>query len=364
LVKSLQAAPVAVALALVSACSPSQGFQPGWAWRATETPTLQRFDPALEAIVPKREHLEQVAGDLGRTGGALWRAGRLWFSSPSDGRLRSLRPDGTPPAALAISDQVSDPAPLGEASGGGLAIDRDGAILFAGCGARTITRLEPDGRKTALPARGSGANLLRSPNGLVVAPDGALWFSDAPCGPMSGIEAESQVPSRGAIYRYDHGQLVGAILDLTRPAGLAFSPDGRTLYVSNSGRDMYVGAYDVSSNGSVSNGRRFISFVGAYQPDAPGDLAVDAAGDLWVAGPDGVRILTSDGRLLGHVRTHDGAPVRLAWGDVDNKSMFFITSSGVYRLKTAVAGLGSSGPRAADRRMRLDASGRSRAPET
>lgn len=140
-----------------------------------------------------------------------------------------------------------------------------------------------------------------------------------------------------AVFRYSHGQLVPAITDLTLPNGIGLSPDGKTLYVSNTGPKMFVIAYDVDSNGKVSNGRVLISYpdrsAGRGVPDG---LKVDMAGNVWATGPGGIRIITPQGKVLGQIKLPEVA-ANLGFAK-DGHTLYITASTSIYRLRTRVAG--------------------------
>src|SRR5260370_28289931 len=87
---------------------------------------------------------------------------------------------------------------------------------------------------------------FNSPNDLVFTKDGALWFTD----PSFGLPKMDADPKKelkyNAVWRYAGGKLTPVVTDMTQPNGIGFSPDGKTLYVSNSIPEMYIRAYDVS----------------------------------------------------------------------------------------------------------------------
>ena len=103
-----------------------------------------------------------------------------------------------------------------------------------------------------------------------------------------------------AVWRYADGKLSPVITDMTQPNGIGFSPDGKTLYVSNSLPAMYLRAYDVGADGNLSNPRNLITYPGSA-PDVPDGMKVDSAGNIWTTGPGGVRIIAPHGKVLGQI---------------------------------------------------------------
>lgn len=178
---------------------------------------------------------------------------------------------------------------------------------------------------------------LNSPNDIVFAPDGSLWFTDPPYG-LNGMDKspDKELPFN-AVFRYSHGELEPAITDMTRPNGIGLSPDGKILYVSNSGPKMYVKAFNVGPDGKLSNGRILISYSdNSAGPGVPDGLKVDMAGNVWTTGPGGIRIVTPQGKVLGQIKL-PGIAANLGFAD-DGHTLYITASTSIYRLHTKVAG--------------------------
>jgi gluconolactonase len=178
---------------------------------------------------------------------------------------------------------------------------------------------------------------LNSPNDIVFARDGSFWFTDPPYG-LKGMDKspDKELPFN-AVFRYDRGKLTPVITDLTIPNGIGFSPDGKILYVSNSGPDMYVKAYDVAPGGKLSGGRIVISYPDKTPgPGIPDGLKVDSAGNIWTSGPGGIRIVTPQGKVLGQIKLPEVA-ANLAFAG-DGHTVYITASTSIYRLHTKIPG--------------------------
>ena len=129
--------------------------------------------------------------------------------------------------------------------------DKDGSILLTRMYVGTIERMDDKGNLKPFLSKYEGKR-FNSPNDLVFTRDGALWFTD----PSFGLPKMDADPKKelkyNAVWRYAGGKLTPVITDMTQPNGIAFSPDGKTLYVSNSMPDMYIRAYDVGADGKLS----------------------------------------------------------------------------------------------------------------
>lgn len=303
-------------------------------------PVILRLDPALDAILAVDARLEVVAEGLGFVEGPVWTRGELWFSDLTGNRLHAIGQDGALRTLLENSGGVTN-APHSDYPGSnGAAVDRDGTVLVTQHGARRIVRIASDLTLSPVLERDQQGRRFNSPNDQVFAKDGALWFTDPPFGLAQGNDDPlKEIPFNG-VYRWKEGQVVAVITDLPNPNGIGFSPDGRKLYVSNSGPEMFVNVYDVAEDGSVSNGRTFIAFeAAAGGHGVPDGLKVDAAGNVWATGPGGIRIISPEGRILGQLQTNDAAQANLVWGGPDQRTAYITAATRVYRLALAAPGL-------------------------
>jgi gluconolactonase len=218
----------------------------------------------------------------------------------------------------------------------GRTLDLDGAVVQCSHGRRAVER-ERDGKVTVLVDRWQGKR-LNSPNDVVVATDGSVWFSDPPYGIISNREGRVASPEYGGCYvfRFDErrGELAPVVTDMVHPNGLAFSPDERVLYVSDTGwvvdksDPRHIRAYDVV-DGACVNGRVFAE-IGEGWPDG---FRVDEAGRVWSSSGDGVRVFAPDGELVLHVPVPERIG-NLCFGGPDGSDLYIAATSSLYRLKT------------------------------
>lgn len=283
--------------------------------------------------------IERVAGGFDFVEGPVWAYGEIWFSDLMANKLYAVGPDGTTRLLLANSGGATAASHSDYPGSNGAVVDRDGSILMAQHAARRIVRITRDMTITPVVERDALGRRLNSPNDMVFAPDGALWFTDPAFG-LAGFDESpaKEIPYNG-VYRWKDGQVTAAIVDLPNPNGIALSPDGRKLYVSNSGPDMFVNIYDVAPDGSVGEGRRLISYPGPRPGDVPDGMKVDSLGNIWSSGPGGIRIISPQGTVLGQITTPDLAQANLAWGGADGRTAYITASGNVYRLRLAVPGL-------------------------
>ncbi|MBU3077903.1 SMP-30/gluconolactonase/LRE family protein [Sphingomonas quercus] len=305
--------------------------------QAEQGPHIDRLDPALDAIIPKDARLEKIGEGFGFAEGPLWVNGELRFSDLIRNKLFAIGPDGKTRLLLDKSGGL-DSFPEGKFQGSnGAVVDKDGTVLMVQHGARRIVRLDDKLNIKPFIERFEGKR-LNSPNDLVFAPDGSLWITDPPY----GLDGQDKDPAKevkfNAVYRYKDGKLTAVITDLPRPNGIGFSPDGKKLYISNSEPEMFVNVYDVNPDGTVANGKRFISYPGPNPIDVPDGLKVDSQGNVWTSGPGGIRIISPEGKVLGQLKTSDRAQANLAWGGPDWKTAYIMGAGNIYRLQISIPG--------------------------
>ncbi len=255
----------------------------------------------------------------------------LWSDIPNDRILRWDEEAGT----VSVFRKTSWNA-------NGNTRDRQGRLVTCEHRGRRVTRTEHDGAITVLADSYDGKP-LNSPNDVVVAADGAVWFTDPVFGILGYYEGEKKTPELApAVYRID-GQ-TGAIRKMTDaiegPNGLAFSPDGKTLYVVASRETpRKIRAFDVA-DGQLS-GNRVVIDAGAGTPDG---FRVDIEGNLWcgwgMGDPalDGVRVFTPAGEAIGHI----GLPERcanLCFGGRWRNRLFMAASHGLYSIYVNTQGV-------------------------
>jgi gluconolactonase len=223
--------------------------------------------------------------------------------------------------------------------------DREGRLVSCEHLTRRITRTEYDGSVTVLADRFDGKR-LNSPNDVVCANDGAIWFTDPPFGIhgfWEGEVAEPELPFQ-AVFRIDPatGVLQAMITDLAGPNGLAFSPDGRVLYVVESRAKPHrlIWAWDVAEGGRLSNKRLIVDAQG---PGAIDGFAVDVKGNLWcgwgsdgspgadLEALDGVRVFDATGGVLGHIHLPERC-ANVCFGGARRNRLFMASSHSLYAL--------------------------------
>jgi gluconolactonase len=310
----------------------------------TDAVSVVRNDPRLDALVPPGAAAEKVAAGFTWVEGPLWdaRAKGLLFSDIPGNAIHLWRPGAGTTRVLAPSGYTGkEPFAGKEPGSNGLAFDAEGRLVFCAHGDRAIVRIGHDGRRTVLASRFE-ARRLNSPNDLVFTANGDLYFTDPPFGlPRAFDDPGRELPYSGVYRLSPDGQLALLTKALSAPNGLAFSPDGKTLYVSNAdaARAVWM-AFPVRADGTLKEGRVFFDATSWTRPGTgnPDGLKVDVHGNLFAAGPGGVHVFARDGAHLGSLAF--AVPVsNVAWGE-DGRTLFITASTAVWRVRLTTKGAG------------------------
>jgi gluconolactonase len=299
---------------------------------------ITRFHQDFDRLLPPDPHVEKVADGFTFTEGPLWRPpGVLWFSDVVGNVVRQWSPDGKVVELLRPGGYDGNSLPAGGFIGpNGMTTAPNGDVLLCQHGNRRIARIGKDMQVTTLVDSYQGKR-LNAPNDLVFRSDGTLFFTDPPYGlPRQDDDPAKELPFNG-VFKLKDGTLDVLITDLTRPNGIAFSPDEKTLYVSNSddSRKIWM-KYDVAADGSVSNGRMLFDATQDKDGGVPDGMKIDVLGNIWATGPSAVYVFSPEGTLLGTIKPPED-PANCGWGD-DGRTLYITAETGLYRIRTAVMG--------------------------
>ncbi len=286
----------------------------------------ERFGPLIK-MSARVEHLYQ--GCRWAEGPAYFPAGRyvVWSDIPND---RMLRWDETT-GETGVFRQ-----PAGYTNGH--TVDREGRLVSCEHGGRRVSRTEHDGTVISLADKYEGKR-LNSPNDLVVKSDGSVWFTDPAYGIDSDYEGHKAENEIGGchVYRIDPhlGEVRIVADDFERPNGIAFSPDEKTLYVSDTGsaRTRHIRKFAVAADGTLSGGEVLaVCTVGGFD-----GFRVDDGGRIWTSAGDGVHCIDPDGTLIGKVFVPE--PVaNVVFGGPKRNRLFICATTSLYSVMLAVNG--------------------------
>ena len=311
------------------------------AWAETVTPTITSLDPRFDRLVPKDAKIEKIADGFTWVEGPVWDkpGGYLLFSDIPANSIYKWKPGEGVSVFLENSGYSGVTSFAGKEPGSnGLTFDAKGRLVLCRHGDRQIGRLEADGRISVMADRYDGYR-INSPNDLVFKSNGDLYFTDPPFGLPNAFDDPDKAPVQG-VYRVSKaGTVTRLITDIKAPNGIAFSPDETTLYVSDVDpkRAAWL-AYDVTQDGTVTNGRVFFDAT-RWRKDpffGPDGFKIDQHGNIFGARPGGLSVIAPDGTLLGTIDT--GQPTsNVAWGE-DGQTLFITGGSSVYRVRLATKG--------------------------
>jgi len=284
---------------------------------------LRAESPQFWKLFSKDAKLETLATGFGFTEGPVWDpAGFVYVSDEEINKIYRVYSDGHKEELLSLGDPD------------GNTYDFDQKLLDCASVLRAIVRIDRDGKYRVLADRFEGKR-FNSPNDVVLGPDGAIYFTDPTLDLPAGEKQE--IPFQG-VYRLDaEGKVHLLTKELTQPNGLAFSPDGKKLYVDDS-EQRNIRVYDFQPDGTLNNGRIFASEAGPQKGGVPDGMKVDREGNLFVTGPEGIWVWDPDGHHLGTVVMPE-QPANLAWGDPDYGTLYITATKSVYKLPTKTRGL-------------------------
>lgn len=290
----------------------------------------KRFADMVAPIFPPEQ---LFAAGLFTEGPAYFPAGRylLFTDIPND---RILKFDETTDTVSVFRQDCGHP--------NGQTVDPMGRLLSCEHRYRRVSRTEHDGSIVTVADSWEGKQ-LNSPNDVIVASDGGVWFTDPTYGilhDLDGGKADSEI---GAchVYRVDPatGNVEAKIMDMVMPNGLAFSADEKTLYVVDSGKSHFedgpahVRKFDVDANNQLSGGDVLIDCPhGIFD-----GLRLDVDDNLWISTGEGVYCYAPDGTLLGKIRIGQ-IVANLTFGGPRRNMLYICATNALYRVRLKVNG--------------------------
>lgn len=301
---------------------------------------IERFDPALDALLAADAKLEQLAEGFTWSEGPLWLDGALVFSDVPENIAYRWRPGMAKAEIFLQPSGLLSPQPgFREPGSNGLARDAQGRLLLCQHGERRIARYE-NGAFTSLADRYDGRR-FNSPNDLAVRRNGDIYFTDPSYG-LEGINESSlkELPFNG-VYRLGQDGVVTLLAKhLTFPNGIAFSPDESVLYVGVSdAKATRIVAFDLAADGTLRNERTFFDAQPLLKGDDKGlvdGLKLDREGNVWSSGPGGILVISRAGKLLGRLNT-GRATANCNWGD-DGGTLYITAHQFLLRIRTRTKG--------------------------
>ena len=313
---------------------------------------------AFREIIPQDAAVSLVVDgkvtkpELNFSEGPKWLNGKVYFSNmyfdqswnpdPKKSSIVALNPDGT-------YKNISE----GKMQANGLYPYKNGNLIVCDMMGHRVVEMTTSGQVVKVLADKYEGKSIDGPNDVVTDAKGGFYFTD----PQFTMEPEKFQPGRAIYYVSPEGKITRVVEpnEFAMPNGIVLSPDGKTLYINNcyddeswypvkSDKDNFVWAYDVNADGTISNGRRFAKlFLTADVLDRKGKsssadgMAIDKAGNLYVATYSGVQIFNTKGEYVGTINL-PSFPVSLCFGDDDMKTLYIVSYSKVFKIRTNMEG--------------------------
>lgn len=216
-----------------------------------------------------------------------------------------------------------------EASNGaaGQAVDAQGRIYVCETHQRRLIRTDHKGKTEVLAERYQGKR-LNAPNDVAVRYDGQVYFTDPAFGTADHAR---ELNFYGVYHLTPKGELELVAKPTGRPNGIALSPNGKTLYVSNAD-EKNIRSYTLDKSGEASDERVLVAGI----PGVPNGLRTDEKGNLYLASK-ALEVYTAEGKSLHSIPLPEPA-TNCAFGDADNESLFITAHGSVYRVRLGIKG--------------------------
>jgi sugar lactone lactonase YvrE len=288
---------------------------------------IEKLDNQFDTLIAPDTMIEQIADGFTFTEGPLWnsRGNFLLFSDIPESKIFKWSEKN----GVEIYRQISH-------FSNGLTYDSKGQLIACEHQSRSITRELTRGDVVPLASHYKGKK-LNSPNDVIATSDGSILFTDPIYGLRAGMggPADPELSFQG-VYRIKPDNELELITDgFERPNGLAFSPDGKTLYIADTVRQ-HLRAFSVDENWRFTGGQIWAELWDESVTGRPDGLKVDLKGNVFSAGPGGIWVFNANAEVLGRIYL-DGKTSNLAWGE-DGHSLFITCSSVVYRIKCRTEG--------------------------
>jgi len=218
----------------------------------------------------------------------------------------------------------------------GLTLDREGRLIACETTTRRVTCTGKDGAITVIADKFEG-HRLNGPNDVVVRSDGTVFFTDPPYGLPKRLQDPAAELDFAGVFAVKPGEAPRALgRDFVTPNGLAFSPDEKTLYVSDTERN-HIRAFDLAADGALSNSREF------YQLPVSDGMKVDPVGNVWCSAKDGVHVIGPDGKRLELIGIAEAS--NCAFGDADAKALYVAAGPSIFKVRLKSPGILPGPPR-------------------
>ena len=306
-----------------------------------------RYDAEFDEMIAKDAELKVIAAGFEWTEGPVWvpktqnEPGYVLFSDiprnsvfkweEGKGAILWLKPSGY----TGVADYGGEPGC------NGLILDAKGRLVSCEHGDRRVSVLTKNGGKRTLVDNYKGKR-LNSPNDAVFMSNGDLYFTDPPYGLPNRWDDPLRELDFCGVYRLSKdGELTLLTDEMTRPNGIGFSPDEKTLYVAQSDPEAAIWkAFPVKSDGTLGESRIIhdaTESVGKL-PGLPDGMAVSETGHIFATGPGGVYVFNASEKLLGRISTGERT-ANCTFGGDDSSILYVAADMYFCRIPTKTRGI-------------------------
>jgi gluconolactonase len=313
---------------------------------------------AYRFIIPEDAKLELVVDgkktkpELTFTEGPKWMNGKVYFSNMYFDQNFNANPKKSSTVELDPNGRYRN-ITEGKMQTNGLYPYRDGNLLVCDMMGHRVVEMTTKGEVVKVIAAKYNGKPIDGPNDIITDAKGGVYFTD----PQFTMEPKKNQPGRAVYYVSPDGKITRLTQpdEFAMPNGILLSPDGKTLYINNcyddetwypvkSEKDNFIWAYDVRADGTIRNGRKFAKlFLTENVLDRKGKsssadgMAIDRQGNIYVATYYGVQIFNNKGEFVGMINL-PSFPVSLCFGDNDMKTLYIVSYSKVYKIRTNMEG--------------------------
>lgn len=313
---------------------------------------------AYHAIIPADAKIELLVDgkktkpELTFSEGPKWMNGKIYFSNMYFDQQFNASPQKSSTVELDPNGSYRN-ITQGKMQTNGLYPYKNGNLVACDMMGHRVVEMTTKGEVVKVITDRYEGKSIDGPNDVITDAKGGIYFTD----PQFTMEPTKFQPGRAVYYCSPEGKVTRLVKpnEFAMPNGIVLSPDGKTLYINNcyddeswypvkSEKDNFIWAYDVNPDGTITNGRQFAKLFltgnvmdrKARSSSADG-MAIDKMGNLYVCTYYGVQIFNNKGEFIGMINL-PSFPVSLCFGDSDMKTLYIVSYSKIYRIKTNMEG--------------------------
>ena len=277
---------------------------------------IERLDPAINSIIPEDAKIEVLSDTLEWAEGPLWIEEKKWLlcSDVLENKIYRWSEQNGMELYLDHSGFTGDTTDSRERGSNGLILDAKGNLVLCQHGDRRVAQMTTDIEHPTSTFKTLVSHYdqkrLNSPNDLVYDSKGNLYFTDPPYGLSKEMmnDPKKELSFQGVYKLSIDGNLSLLSDQISRPNGLAFSPDETKLYVANTdGENAAWVSFPVLEDGSLGAPEEILNVTQLIGKEVgyPDGIKVDDKGNIFTAGPGGLWIFNEDFKLMGKIKPNE-----------------------------------------------------------